>query len=58
VDPIIRRQAEKRCHRGGQTETVFMWDLVVKNTVDEKIVQYVQEGKSLFDAIIEGKETL
>jgi SNF2 family DNA or RNA helicase len=58
VSPIVRQQAEKRCHRIGQKEKVFYYDLVVKKSIDEKILKYVQEGKDLFAAIVRGEESL
>lgn len=57
VSPITRQQAEKRVHRTGQTSTVFMYDLVTAGTVDRRILKHLQEGKSLFEAIINGEET-
>jgi len=56
VSPIDRVQAEKRCYRWGQNKTVFFMDIIMKNSVDEKIRRYLKEGKDLFQALIEGKE--
>jgi len=53
VSPIERKQAEKRCHRTGQTRTVFMYDLVAKNSIDKIVLQNLQQGKDLFKAILE-----
>ncbi len=59
VSSIRRRQAEKRCHRTGQLASrVFYYDLLMENSVDEKIRIYLKQGKDLFKALIEGKETL
>lgn len=58
VDPIVRSQAEKRCHRHGQKRKVFVVDIIVKGSVDVKIMRALAEGKSLFDLIVDGKETL
>lgn len=57
-DPRKRRQAEKRAHRGGQKHTVFIGDFAVKNSVDEKILGFIEEGKSFHDALVEGKANL
>lgn len=54
VSVITRAQAEKRCHRTGQDERVFIYDLVVKNSIDEKLIRYLKEGKDLFKALVEG----
>lgn len=53
--PIWQRQAEKRVHRTGQTRRVTYYHFLVKGTVEEKIREFLLEGKSLFDALIEGK---
>ena len=41
TSPIVREQADGRCHRQNQTKTVFMYDLVMKNSIEEKILEYV-----------------
>lgn len=58
VSPIVRKQAEKRCHRPGQTKKVFYYDLVISNSVDMQIIAYLQEGEDLFQALLESKENL
>jgi SNF2 family DNA or RNA helicase len=58
VSPIVRKQAEKRCHRDGSERTVFFYDIVMRDSVDEKILEYLEEGKDLFEAIVEGKEVV
>jgi SNF2 family DNA or RNA helicase len=54
VSPIVRQQAEARCLRQGQRETVFIYDLLCKNTVDGKILGFLAEGRDLFKALVEG----
>jgi non-specific serine/threonine protein kinase len=54
VSPIVRQQAEKRCHRPGQDKRVFVYDLVARRTVEEKILRFLAEGKDLFAALVEG----
>jgi len=57
--PITRRQAEKRLSRTGQRKHVYLYDLVVPNSVDEKILSYLKQGKDLFASIMsEGKKVL
>ncbi len=59
VSPIVRQQAEKRCHRDGQTANrVFYYDIIMKNSVDDRILSFIKEGKDLFRALIEGKADL
>lgn len=56
--PIVRAQAEKRCHRPGQERKVFIYDLCVVNSIDEKIQSYLKEGKSFMEALIAGEDSL
>ena len=58
VSPIVREQAKARCRRSGSTNTVFYYDIVAKNTVEEKILEWVREGKDLLDAVLRGREVL
>jgi SNF2 family DNA or RNA helicase len=53
--PIWQKQAEKRVHRHGQTKRVYYYHFITKYTVEEKIRQFLIEGKNLFDALITGK---
>lgn len=47
VSVLDREQAEKRVLRQGQQYHVFQYDLVVRDTVDEKILQFHREGRDL-----------
>ena len=49
-----RAQAEKRIHRDGQKEQVFIYDFIIKNSIEERIMKHNQEGEALFQAIVEG----
>ena len=49
---IDRSQAEKRIARQGQKHKCFVYDLVVKDTVDMKILQFHKDGRDLFKAIL------
>lgn len=55
VSPIKRYQAEKRTRRGGQKLKCFYNDYIVKGGVEEDILGYLQEGKDLWEEILEGK---
>jgi SNF2 family DNA or RNA helicase len=55
VSPITRAQAEKRAPRGGKKKTTFIADVIVVNSVDEDVAEFIREGKNLFDALVEGK---
>lgn len=56
--PIVRAQTEKRCHRVGQTKKVFYYDLVSRNTVDERILAFLRQGRDLREEILRGKQVL
>jgi SNF2 family DNA or RNA helicase len=58
TSPIIYNQLIKRVHRTGQTEKTRIYKLIVKNSIEEKILRYLKEGKDLFEAIIKGEEDL
>ena len=45
-------QAVDRTHRIGQDRTVFTYRLIVRDSVEEKIVQLQERKKQLFDAVI------
>lgn len=53
--PDVHRQALKRCHRIGQTKHTYIYQFMVKGTVECKIFEFLKEGKSLFSALVEGK---
>lgn len=48
-------QAVDRCHRIGQTQNITIYNLLCKNTIDERIWDIVQEKGALSDAIVDGK---
>lgn len=51
-----RLQSEDRCHRIGQTHRPVYVDLLMKDSVDEKILTLLSEKKSLADRVIGWKE--
>lgn len=48
-------QAEDRCHRIGQEDTVNVWYLLAEDTVDEDIAELLDKKRVVIDAIIDGK---
>jgi SNF2 family DNA or RNA helicase len=52
VSGIDRDQAEKRIHRTGQKHTCFIYDLIMRGSMDERILEYQTEGRSLFQALV------
>ncbi len=55
-NPAAQEQATDRAYRIGQDKPVFVYKLIVQNSVEEKIVQMQESKKSLAEAIYEGKE--
>lgn len=51
-------QSRKRNHRTGQELAVFIYNFIMKNTIEEKIIEYLMKGASLYSALLEGKEKL
>jgi superfamily II DNA or RNA helicase len=51
-NPAVEAQAIDRAHRIGQTQQVFAYRLVARDTVEEKILELQQSKRDLADAII------
>ncbi len=49
-----RLQSEDRAHRIGQKETVTYIDMVVKDSIDEKIVESLKSKQNLADLVLSG----
>jgi hypothetical protein len=52
-NPAVARQAEGRAHRIGQEETVFVFDIYTRDTVEERIHALLAEKQQLFDNVID-----
>lgn len=52
-----RLQSEDRCHRIGQTNKVTYYDLVVPNSVDEKIVEVLKNKGNVADLVLSGLQS-
>ena len=50
-----KEQAEDRCHRVGTTESVTIYTLLCKGTIDERINDLVEQKGLMSDALIDGK---
>lgn len=56
VDPITRKQTRRRIERQGSShDKVFVYDLVARGTVDQRILEALESGRDLFQAVIEGE---
>jgi SNF2 family DNA or RNA helicase len=53
-NPAVFRQALKRTHRIGQTKHTYIYQFLMNNTVEKKIFEFLEEGKSLFSAVVDG----
>ena len=48
-------QAVDRCHRIGQNQNITIYNIMCRNTIDERIWSLVNEKGELSDAIVDGK---
>lgn len=55
-NPSVEEQATDRAYRLGQDNTVQVFKLITKNTIEEKIFNLQQKKKSLIDSIIQPGE--
>lgn len=53
-NPQAENQASDRVHRIGQTHAVSILRLVMKDTIEEKVLNLQQEKKDLYNEIVEG----
>ena len=56
-NPAVEDQASDRTHRIGQTRPVIIYRLVVKSTIEEKIVNLHAHKRALADNLLEGTDT-
>ena len=54
----VREQSEDRAHRIGQTQNVFIYKFITKDSVEEKILALQEKKKLLADNIIETDESI
>lgn len=50
----VQNQATDRAHRIGQNKKVTVYKMVVKNTIEEKIIKLQESKRDLADSIISG----
>jgi SNF2 family DNA or RNA helicase len=55
-NPAVEAQAIDRTHRIGQTQPVFAYRLIARDTVEEKILELQNSKRTLADAILDGGE--
>jgi SNF2 family DNA or RNA helicase len=55
-NPAVEDQASDRAHRIGQKRPVTVYRLVVKDTIEEKIVALHQKKRDLADSLLGGAD--
>jgi SNF2 family DNA or RNA helicase len=55
-NPAVENQASDRAHRMGQKQTVFIQRLLMRHTIEEKIMQLKAEKRALFDQVMDGSD--
>ena len=55
-NPAVENQATDRAYRIGQDKAVFVYKLIVENSIEEKILQLQARKKSLQEGIYKGNE--
>ena len=53
-NPAVEAQAIDRAHRIGQTQPVFAYRLIARDTVEEKMLELQRSKKQLAEAILDG----
>ncbi len=54
--PALHDQAEDRCHRIGQNDSVTAWYLLAAGTIDETMARLIQRKRAVVNAITDGRE--
>lgn len=54
--PAVPDQAEARCWRTGQTKPVFIHNVLVQNTIEEKVIAICKEKQEMASSYLEGTE--
>jgi len=57
-NPAVENQAIDRAHRIGQDKSVFAYRLIVKDTVEEKILKLQKSKKNLAEALISQNQSI
>lgn len=54
ISGIDYQQSVKRVHRTGQTKKCFIYEFITKGSVEERIKEFLTEGRDVFKALIDG----
>ncbi len=55
TSPTERKQTIKRIHRPGQTMRTFIYDMVMRNSLDPGILMDIQDNADTYDSVVNGK---
>ncbi|MEA3290234.1 MAG: SNF2-related protein [Campylobacterota bacterium] len=55
-NPAVENQATDRAYRIGQTKAVFVYKLIVENSIEQKIIELQKKKQSLQDGIYDDKK--
>ena len=55
-NPKDQQQAEDRCHRIGQKDTVNVWNLVASGTIEDDLVALIEKKREVTTAIHDGEK--
>lgn len=55
TSPTPRNQVIKRLHRPGQRDRVFIYDPVIKRSLDSGILADLAEGRDMYEAVVNGR---
>jgi hypothetical protein len=57
-NPAVEAQAIDRAHRIGQTQRVFAYRLIARNTIEEKVLELQKTKRALADSILNADNSL
>jgi SNF2 family DNA or RNA helicase len=53
----VFQQAQDRIYRIGTTDSVFIYNLICKNTIDERVLEIVDDKEAIADYVVDDKVT-
>ena len=54
-NPAVERQAVDRAHRIGQDKNVFVYKMITKDSIEERVLALQEKKKKLFDQVLDQK---